>query len=380
MKYWIHRRLNLLAWIISCAIAASASLATCKADWTGSGFMVRKDGHVVTNHHVVAGAKEIWVVIPGKSGEFPANIAADDSLHDLALLKIPATSDYDILPVVSSDSVQVIDEVYVFGYPLGEILGERVSVSRGQINAIRDGYLQIDAAVNPGNSGGPVLNSSGEVIGVVHARINAAYILDATGQLPERINEAVSSSQVLASFAAELAAQQGNGPQLSRQELVDRGSKATVLIKVVSNASLTDVPPIPVPTPVPMQLSAGDPAPAPVYREVADLVLSYMAATQNGKPGSLAPYCTTALLDWYGKKNISYHQAEQDIADYYKAWPTQSTRYIGVQIRATQFRPTDLRSSAIASTDAGKTCPEILAQSGSSCSPARKKTSQRYFL
>ena len=327
MKHWIYRRLSLLEWIICCAIAATAILATCKADWTGSGFMARKDGYVVTNHHVIANAKEIWVAIPGKSGEFPATIVADDSLHDLALLKIPGTSDYDILPVVSSDSAQVIDEVYVFGYPLGEILGEKVSVSRGQINAIRGRYLQIDAAVNPGNSGGPVVNSGGEVIGVVHAKINAAYILEATGQLPERINEAISSSQVLASFATQLVAQQGNGPQLSREDLVARGSKATVLIKVVSNATLTDVPPTPVPTPVPIQLSAGDPAPAPVYQQVANLVLSYMAATQNGKPGSLAPYVTNELLYWYGKNNISYRQAEQEIADYYKTWPTQSTQY-----------------------------------------------------
>jgi Trypsin-like peptidase domain len=327
MKHWIYRRLNLLGWIISCTIVAAASLATCKADWTGSGFMARKDGYVVTNHHVIADAKEIWVDIPGKSGEFPATVAGDDSLHDLALLKIPGTSGYDVLPVVSSDLAQATDEVYVFGYPLGEILGEQVSVSHGQINAIRSGHLQIDAAVNPGNSGGPVLNTSGEVIGVVHARLNAAYVLEATGQLPERINEAVSSSQLLASFATELVAQQGNGPQLSRQELVARGGKATVLIKVVSNARPTDVPPTPLPTPMLIQLQAGDPAPAPVYREVADLVLSYMAATQKGKPVSLAPYCTSELLYWYGKRNISYHRAEQEIADYYKTWPIQSTQY-----------------------------------------------------
>ena len=327
MKNWIYHRLNLLEWIISCAIAATACLDTCKADWTGSGFMVRKDGYVVTNHHVVVGAKEIWVTVPGKSGEFPATIAADDSLHDLALLKIPGTSDYDILPVVSSDSAQVIDEVYVFGYPLGEILGEKVSISRGQINAIRGRYLQIDAAVNPGNSGGPVVNSSGQVIGVVHAKINAAYVLEVTGQLPERINEAILSSQVLASFATELVAQQGNGPQLSHQDLVARGSKATVLIKVVGNASQTDVPPTPVPTPVPVQWGAGYPAPSPVYRQIADLILSYMAATQNGYWGSLAPYCTNELLYWYGKENISYHQAERDIAEYYKTWPSQSTQY-----------------------------------------------------
>jgi S1-C subfamily serine protease len=75
-------------------------------------------------------------------------VQLDDSLHDLALIKIEGLN-YETPDVASSSSVQVMDDVFVIGYPLENILGGGVSASRGQINAIRGGVLQIDAAVNP---------------------------------------------------------------------------------------------------------------------------------------------------------------------------------------------------------------------------------------
>jgi serine protease Do len=101
----------------------------CFADGTGSGFIVRKDGYIITNHHVVEGAREIWVAVPGKTADLRASVQLDDSLHDLALIKIEGR-DYEALDVASSGSVQVMDDVFVFGYPLEDILGTGVSASQ----------------------------------------------------------------------------------------------------------------------------------------------------------------------------------------------------------------------------------------------------------
>jgi len=160
---------------------------------SGSGFVIHPDGYVLTNHHVIDDAAQITVVVSGK-GKFPASIVAEDDYKDLALLKIEAAG-LDALPIAESKNVNVLDTIFVLGYPLYSTLGADVSASQGHVNAVReDGripLLQIDANVNFGNSGGPVVNDRGEVIGVVVSKLNAAFFLQETGSIPERVNFAI---------------------------------------------------------------------------------------------------------------------------------------------------------------------------------------------
>jgi S1-C subfamily serine protease len=138
----------------------------------GSGFILDKSGHILTNFHVVAGANKngIEVQLYNKR-RYKANVVGSDKTHDLALLQIEAP---DLQPVTLADSasLNVGQKVYAIGNPFG-LSG---TMTRGIISAIRpirseagapiEDAIQTDAAINPGNSGGPLLNSSGEVIGI----------------------------------------------------------------------------------------------------------------------------------------------------------------------------------------------------------------------
>jgi len=235
----------------------------CSADGNGTGFIVRKEGYVVTNQHVIEGAKEIWVKVPGKKVDFRASVVIDDSVHDLALLKIQNELDpnraFDILPI-SGTEPQVMDDVFVFGYPFGSMLGEEVSASHGQINAIRGRFLQIDATVNPGNSGGPVLNDRGEVVGVIKARLSASYALEVSGQLPERVNQAIDGAQLRESLNLTASETPPANP-LSHQEIAEKATKATVFIKVISSQQV-------VAQATPETTAAAPPVPTPQTRQV----------------------------------------------------------------------------------------------------------------
>ena len=145
----------------------------------GSGFIVDKDGHIITNNHMVDGADEIKVKL-ADGREFTAKVIGRDPKTDLALIKI--SSIFKDLPTISlgdSDKIRVGDSVLAVGNPFG--LGH--TVTQGIISATGrvigsgpyDDFLQTDAPINPGNSGGPLVNLKGEVIG-----INTAII--ATGQ------------------------------------------------------------------------------------------------------------------------------------------------------------------------------------------------------
>ena len=138
----------------------------------GSGFILDKDGHILTNYHVIAGANRgIEVKLNNKHAPYKATVVGTDRLHDLALLQIDAP---DLQPVTLADSsnLAVGQKVYAIGNPFG-LSG---TMTRGIISSIRsirneDGApiedaIQTDAAINPGNSGGPLLNSRGEVIGI----------------------------------------------------------------------------------------------------------------------------------------------------------------------------------------------------------------------
>ncbi|MGV3279027.1 Do family serine endopeptidase [Rickettsiales bacterium LUAb2] len=147
-----------------------------KAISLGSGFIIRSDGFVVTNLHVVKGAKEVKITThDGKS--YPAEIYAFDALTDLAVLKVNVTN-FPSLKFANSDDAKVGNWVVAIGNPFG--LGGTVSAgivsARGRdINmGLYDEFIQTDAAINRGNSGGPLLNTKGEVIGVNTAIFSTA--------------------------------------------------------------------------------------------------------------------------------------------------------------------------------------------------------------
>ena len=143
----------------------------------GSGFIIDKDGYIITNNHVVEGADEIKVKLAdGK--EYKAKVIGRDPKTDLALIKISSIfKDLPALPLGDSDKIRVGDWVLAIGNPFG--LEE--TVTKGIISATGraigsgpyDNFLQTDAPINPGNSGGPLINLSGEVIGINTAIISS---------------------------------------------------------------------------------------------------------------------------------------------------------------------------------------------------------------
>ena len=144
---------------------------------TGSGFVLTADGYIVTNNHVVADADEDTVVQFYSGEEYPAVIIGTDSMNDVALLKIEAEG-LQTVTVGDSDEVEVGDSVVAIGNPLGELT---FTMTAGYISALdreinADGtpinMLQTDAAINSGNSGGPLFDMNGNIIGVTTAKVS----------------------------------------------------------------------------------------------------------------------------------------------------------------------------------------------------------------
>ena len=136
----------------------------------GSGFVIDKDGHILTNYHVIADARQVEVTLHNRK-KYKATVVGTDPAHDLAVILIKAP---DLVPAVLGDSrnLQVGQKVYAIGNPFG-LAG---TMTRGIVSSIRpvrepngatiDDAIQTDAAINPGNSGGPMMNWHGEVIGI----------------------------------------------------------------------------------------------------------------------------------------------------------------------------------------------------------------------
>jgi S1-C subfamily serine protease len=137
----------------------------------GSGFVLDKAGHVLTNYHVVEGANRGIEVMLSNKRRYAAKVVGTDKVHDLALLQIDAP-DLQAVTLADSSQLNVGQKVYAIGNPFG-LSG---TMTRGIISSIRsirgsegapiEDAIQTDAAINPGNSGGPLLNSHGEVIGI----------------------------------------------------------------------------------------------------------------------------------------------------------------------------------------------------------------------
>jgi Trypsin-like peptidase domain len=227
---------------------------------------------------------------------------------DIAILALDShaiSSDQYALPLAPPYQAKEGQHVLVIGNPEG-LYG---TVSDGMISAIRSDppRLQITAPISPGSSGSPVLNDDGEVLGVVKG-------YDSEGQ---NLNFASRSEDIVRAAMA-------GPPSALEQYRSDIHNFSKQLRQ-------------PQPTPAVPDRDAD----AEVYNEVVTLIDNYMRHTQNGKPISLAPYCTTVLTVWYGEKNLSIAQAERSIADYYRKWPVQYTWYDIKQISVSHWSEPD---------------------------------------
>ena len=147
----------------------------------GTGFIVNKDGLIVTNKHVIAGVNSA-IVHTTWNYTIGTNVVGEHATLDLAYLQISnLPGQFSPIAIGDSDEVRVGESVIVIGFPISDRLGTEPTVSQGIVSAKRGGLIQTDAPVNPGNSGGPMLDQFGNVIGVIVSRIEESGGRDVTG-------------------------------------------------------------------------------------------------------------------------------------------------------------------------------------------------------
>lgn len=156
---------------------------------TGSGFFISKSGLIVTNSHVISNAKGITVTV--RSVELTAELILIDETTDVAILKVNTNA--KPLPILPSFTAPLGSDILVAGYPNPTVQGYDVKVTKGVISGLKglhndETRFQMDAAIQQGNSGGPVIDRNGNVIGVTVAKLDEIAILAAQGSLPQNVN------------------------------------------------------------------------------------------------------------------------------------------------------------------------------------------------
>jgi TPR repeat protein len=165
---------------------------------SGTGFFITDDGYLISNNHVVEGATRVRLVT--SAGLISAKVVRVDAANDLALLKAVGT--FSPLPLTTSRGVKLGGTVATVGFPNIGLQGFAPKLAKGEIASLSGAgddarYFQISVPVQPGNSGGALVDERGNVVGVVSAKLNAKAALESSGSLPENVNYAVKSSFLL---------------------------------------------------------------------------------------------------------------------------------------------------------------------------------------
>ena len=226
--------------VVFLLLAASFAFGQSNDAWDGSGtgFIIDPNGIILTAAHVVNGAQNILVSSGGKSWE--ASILSIDNQHDIALLSIEA-SGLAFLPLANSNTVLLGEDIRVAGFPLSTVIGTSLKISRGTISGIdpirTQKIFQIDAAVNPGNSGGPLINDKGQVVGIVNSKLSAA--------LTEGIAFAVPINYARPMLSQDLVDFKNGDPTSSKLEgtQLAKISQSSVVYILVRNTKYDPSPP-----------------------------------------------------------------------------------------------------------------------------------------
>jgi S1-C subfamily serine protease len=210
----------------------------------GTGFLFNSKDYIITNYHVVKGASSILAKFTnGQTVE--AVVVAKDPKNDIAILKLAQTPPLSATPIKLGDSSQARagEKIFTIGYPASKIMGEKPKYSEGVINSmtgLKDdpAFFQVSVPVQPGNSGGPLFNERGEVIGITTSSLSLLAI-DAMGAIPQNVNYAIKSSFVknlLSTIPELMLSNTGivvvpNEPGNSLPNFIEQASKNIVLIE-----------------------------------------------------------------------------------------------------------------------------------------------------
>jgi FOG: TPR repeat, SEL1 subfamily len=216
---------------------SSTAVLRSRPESSGSGFFITDDGFLVTNEHVIKDAVQIRLIT--NAGLNEARVVKVDSANDLALLK--AEGKFPALSVVASRAVRLGSTVATVGFPNIGLQGFAPKLAKGDIAALTGPeddarFFQISAPVQPGNSGGALVDERGNVVGVVSAKLSARATLFTSGSLPENVNYAVKSSFLLSflesvpDVTAKLKEQ--NTREMKFDEVVEQAKDAAVLVLV----------------------------------------------------------------------------------------------------------------------------------------------------
>jgi len=215
--------------------APASSSQSPKLDSTGSGFIINQRGQVLTNHHVVSGCSAVNVQVGQE--KLQAAVQASDATNDLALLNTnrPAS---DFAAFADGSQPKLGESILTFGYPLQGILAPSVNLSTGITSSLAgmqgdSRMMQITAPVQSGSSGGPVVDLSGRVVGVVTSKLNSQRLEAASGNLSENVGFAIKAG-IVKSFLDSQQVEYNAKPFLNTLEttvLAEAGQRFTVAIE-----------------------------------------------------------------------------------------------------------------------------------------------------
>lgn len=162
---------------------------------SGTGFFVNKAGYILTNAHVVEKCRS-YEVTPSGRESVSAKLIAKDATNDLALIK--AEVEPEAIALIRSNA-KLGESIAVFGYPLADVLSRNGNFTLGNITALAglgddSNQLQISAPVQQGNSGGPLVDQHGNLVGVIRAKLNAVKMASVSGDVPQNVNFAIKAS------------------------------------------------------------------------------------------------------------------------------------------------------------------------------------------
>jgi len=205
---------------------------------TGSGIVITQNGLILTNEHVVRQCDSLEVVLDS-TRTVKAVLQVADPARDLALLAAEAS--FPLAAPVRRDAAPRLGEpVAIIGYPLVQVLSTQPNVSFGHVNSTvglkgNPAQMQIDVPIQRGNSGGPVLDEAGNVIGIVVSKLDALKLAKSTGDLPQNINFAIRGDVVRSFLEAQQVAftASSSSLKLENTEIANRGTAVTVLVRCI---------------------------------------------------------------------------------------------------------------------------------------------------